>query len=170
MNKKNRATAFKAGQIYEQASEPTAWCGWLTNDGGESHGWPQPANIAKACEVWDLTPEDADPRNYFEPVSEADGEAVTQAEDIKVGDTVRHNKHEEVATVTAIREAFVNGCDGYRYLYTLDFGQSVTGPFGVELNGGEFLREAFTPCTPDGRDLLPEPPAEITITDDGEAA
>jgi len=70
MNKKNRATAFKAGQIYEQASEPTAWCGWLTNDGGESHGWPQPANIAKACEVWDLKPEDADPRNYFEPVSE----------------------------------------------------------------------------------------------------
>jgi hypothetical protein len=78
---------------------------------------------------------------------------------------VRHNKHEEVATVTAIREAFVNGCDGYRYLYTLDFGQSVTGPFGVELNGGEFLREAFTSCTPDGRDLLPEPPAEITINE-----
>ena len=66
--------------------------------------------------------------------------------EIKVGDKVRHNKHEEVATVTAIREAFVNGCDGYRYLYTLDFGQSVTGPFDVELNGGEFLREAFTPC------------------------
>lgn len=82
--------------------------------------------------------------------------------EIKVGDTVRHNKHEEVATVTAIREAFVNRCDGYRYLYTLDFGQSVTGPFGVDLNGGEFLREAFTPCTPDGRDLLPEPPSEIT--------
>jgi hypothetical protein len=52
--------------------------------------------------------------------------------------------------VTAIREAFDNVCDGYRYLYTLDFGQSVKGPFGVELNGGEFLREAFTPCTPDG--------------------
>lgn len=96
--------------------------------------------------------------------------SITQAEGIKIGDTVRHNKHEEVATVTAIREAFVNGCDGYRYLYTLDFGQSVTGPFGVELNGGEFLREAFTPCTPDGRDLLPEPPAEITISTDGEAA
>lgn len=81
---------------------------------------------------------------------------ITEAEGIHVGDTVRHNKHEEVATVTAIREAFVNRCDGYRYLYTLDFGQSVKGPFGVELNGGEFLREAFTPCTPDGRDLLPE--------------
>ena len=67
-------------------------------------------------------------------------------EQIKIGDKVRHNKHEEVATVTAIREAFVNGCDGYRYLYTLDFGQSVKGPFDVELNGGEFLREAFTSC------------------------
>jgi len=93
----------------------------------------------------------------IEPVEEITG---TEAEGIKVGDTVRHNKHEEVATVTAIREAFVNGCDGYRYLYTLDFGQSVTGPFGVELNGGEFLREAFTPCTPDGRD---QPPAEIEL-------
>ena len=96
--------------------------------------------------------------------------AVTQAEGIKIGDTVRHNKHEEVATVTDIREAFVNRADGYRYLYTLDVGQSVTGPFGVELNGGEFLREAFTPCTPDGRELLPEPPAEVTISTDGEAA
>ena len=79
--------------------------------------------------------------------SEKSENTTTEAEGIKVGDKVRHNKHEEVATVTAIREAFVNGCDGYRYLYTLDFGQSVTGPFGVELNGGEFLREAFAPCT-----------------------
>lgn len=69
---------------------------------------------------------------------------ITEAEGIKVGDKVRHNKHEEVATVTAIREAFVNRADGYRYLYTLDFGQAVYGPFQVDLNGGEFLREAFT--------------------------
>lgn len=75
----------------------------------------------------------------LEPASE-----ITEAEGVKVGDKVRHNKHEEVATVTAIREAFVNRADGYRYLYTLDFGQSVLGPFQVELNGGEFLREAFT--------------------------
>ena len=75
--------------------------------------------------------------------------SITEAEGVKIGDKVRHNKHEEVATVTAIREAFVNRCDGYRYLYTLDFGQSVTGPFGVELNGGEFLREAFTPVQAD---------------------
>ena len=68
--KKGGKTAFKAGSIYEQSSDPTAWCGWLTNDGGESHGWPQPINIAKACEVWDMKPEDNDPRLYFEPVSE----------------------------------------------------------------------------------------------------
>ena len=72
-----------------------------------------------------------------------------EAEGVQIGDKVRHNKHEEVATVTAIREAFVNRCDGYRYLYTLDFGQSVRGPFDVELNGGEFLREAFTPVQAD---------------------
>lgn len=69
---------------------------------------------------------------------------INEAEGVKVGDKVRHNKHEEVATVVNIREAFVNRADGYRYLYTLDFGQSVFGPFMVDLNGGEFLREAFT--------------------------
>lgn len=70
--------------------------------------------------------------------------------DIKVGDKVCHNlTGDHVATVTAIREAFVNVCAGYRYVYTLDFGESVKGPFDVDLNGGEFLREAFTPCTPD---------------------
>lgn len=86
---------------------------------------------------------------YFRYTPSEKSEAITEAEGIQIGDTVRHNKHEEIATVTAIREAFVNRCDGHRYLYTLDFGQSVKGPFGVELNGGEFLREAFTPCTPD---------------------
>ena len=146
---------FTKGQIYEQASEPTIYYGWLRNNSGTRHAWPQPQEIANECEAWGWKPADIDPRNYFEPVEE-----ITQAEGIKIGDKVRHNKHEEVATVTAIREAFVNRCDGYRYLYTLDFGQSVKGPFGVELNGGEFLREAFTPCTPDGRD---QPPAEIEL-------
>jgi len=32
------------------------------------------------------------------------------------------------------------------------------------------LARDFTPCTPDGRELLPEPPAEVTISTDGEAA
>jgi sRNA-binding protein len=88
-------------------------------------------NGKRSCAHWSVY--------TLEPASE-----IKEAEGIKVGDKVRHNKHEEVATVTAIREAFVNRCDGYRYLYTLDFGQSVLGPFQVELNGGEFLREAFT--------------------------
>ena len=162
---------FTKGKVYEQSSDPTQWYGYFRNDKGILHVWPQPDNIAHNCDLYDMKPEDIDPRLYFEPVEDTkEAEGVKEAEGIKIGDTVRHNKHEEVATVTAIREAFVNGCDGYRYLYTLDFGQSVTGPFGVELNGGEFLREAFTPCTPDGRELLPEPPAEITINDDGEAA
>jgi hypothetical protein len=132
---------FTKGKVYDQSSDPTQWYGYFHNDKGILHVWPQPAQIDHSCELYDMKPEDIDPRLYFEPVEE-----ITEAEGVKVGDKVRHNKHEEVATVTAIREAFVNGCDGYRYLYTLDFGQSVKGPFDVELNGGEFLREAFTPC------------------------
>lgn len=138
-NKSGRET-FTKGQIYEQYTEPSAFYGWLRNNQGERHAWPQLDEMTDYLETWpDTKPEDIDPRLYFEPVEE-----ITEAEGVKVGDKVRHNKHEEVATVTAIREAFVNGCDGYRYLYTLDFGESVTGPFDVELNGGEFLREAFT--------------------------
>lgn len=140
-NKSGRET-FTKGQIYEQYTEPSVFYGWLRNNQGERHAWPQIDEMADYLETWPETkPEDIDPRLYFEPVEE-----ITEAEGVKVGDKVRHNKHEEVATVTAIREAFVNRCDGYRYLYTLDFGQSVKGPFDVELNGGEFLREAFTPC------------------------
>ena len=134
---------FTKGKVYEQSSDPTQWYGYFRNDKGIHHVWPQPAQIDHSCELYDMKPEDIDPRLYFEPVEE-----IIQAEGVKVGDKVRHNKHEEVATVTAIREAFVNRCDGYRYLYTLDFGQSVKGPFDVELNGGEFLREAFTLCNP----------------------
>jgi len=147
--KKGGKTAFKAGNIYEQVGEPTHWVGWLRNEQGERHGWPQPVYIADEVKTWGTKPEDIDTRLYFEPVEDTkEAEDVTEAEGVKVGDKVRHNKHEEVATVTAIREAFVNVCDGYRYLYTLDFGQSVKGPFDVELNGGEFLREAFTVCVP----------------------
>ena len=145
--KKGGKTAFKAGSIYEQVCEPTHWVGWLRNEQGERHAWPQPVYIADEVKTWGTKPEDIDPRLYFEPAEDGkETEEITEAEGVKVGDKVRHNKHEEVATVTAIREAFVNGCDGYRYLYTLDFGQSVKGPFDVEMNGGEFLREAFTVC------------------------
>lgn len=298
--KKGGEVAFKAGNIYEQANDPTKWCGWLRNEQGERHGWPQPVYIADTVKTWGSKPEDIDPRRYFEPVvdireakeaakereaatlepaseitasseqgikvgtevwttielheeygkrgkvvrkffadhgvwcldiefedgttacyaeeyvttekpwavvgakcrhkyldsdavltitavgqyygieAESEGgkvkrcglvrdfepvEIATEAEGVKVGDKVRHNKHEEVATVTAIREAFVNGCDGYRYLYTLDFGQSVKGPFDVELNGGEFLREAFTICEPTGKPKPVEIVAPVTEAD-----
>ena len=135
---------FTKGSIYEQSSDPTQWYGYFRNDKGILHVWPQPVYLADMVKAWDMKPEDIDPRLYFEPVEE-----ITEAEGVQIGDKVRHNKHEEVATVTAIREAFDNVCDDYRYLYTLDFDQSVKGPFGVELNGGEFLREAFTPVQAD---------------------
>ena len=62
-------TAFKAGSIYEQTNEPTCFVGWLRNEQGDRHGWPQPVYIADAVKIWGYKPE-IDPRLYFEPVSE----------------------------------------------------------------------------------------------------
>jgi hypothetical protein len=67
--KKGGEVTFKAGKVYEQAAEPTKWCGWLRNEQGERHGWPQPVYIEHECEAWDTKPEDIDPRLYFEPVT-----------------------------------------------------------------------------------------------------
>jgi hypothetical protein len=61
---------FTKGQIYEQSSDPTPWFGYFCNDKGIHHVWPQPDEIAHSCEIYDMKPEDIDPRNYFEPVSE----------------------------------------------------------------------------------------------------
>lgn len=61
-------TAFKAGSIYEQTNEPTHWVGWLKNEQGERHGWPQPVYIPDTVKTWGSKPEDIDPRLYFEPV------------------------------------------------------------------------------------------------------
>jgi len=69
----------------------------------------------------------------------------SEPEGFRVGDKVRHNQSNEVATITAIRRAYVPMFGSIRLLYTLDFGKSVIGPFGCELNGGEFLAEAITP-------------------------
>lgn len=99
---------------------------------------------------------------------------ITEAEGIKVGDTVKHNwTGDDVATVTAIRRTYWDAQDGEVYVFRLDYGQqttgvfrSVLGPFQMEMNGGEYRREALTPCTPDGRELLPEPPKEVTISDE----
>ena len=63
---------------------------------------------------------------------------------IKVGDRVRHNWSDVVATVVGIRKGFWNKADGYVTLYKLDFGQSVIGPYQMEMNGGEYRREAIT--------------------------
>ena len=61
-------TAFKAGSIYEQTNEPTHWVGWLRNEQGDRHGWPQPVYIPDTVKTWGSKPEDIDPRLYFEPV------------------------------------------------------------------------------------------------------
>lgn len=56
---------FTVGKTYCQHKAPSEWFGWLTNDIGECHAWPQPSNIANECRIWDWTPEDVDPRMYF---------------------------------------------------------------------------------------------------------
>lgn len=95
---------------------------------------------------------------------------ITEAEGIKVGDKVKHVWSDEVATVTAIRKAYWDASAGVVWIFTLDYGKDVNGewktvlgPFHMDLNGKEFRREAFTPCTPDGRKLLPDLPREVHI-------
>ena len=74
-NKNGRET-FTKGQIYEQYTEPSVFYGWLRNNQGERHAWPQIDEMADYLETWPETkPEDIDPRLYFEPV-----EIVTEAE------------------------------------------------------------------------------------------
>lgn len=78
----------------------------------------------------------------FEPV-----EDVKEAEGVKVGDKVRHNlTGDRVATVTGIRRVQGYKWEGEITVYRLDFGESVKGPCGMEMNGGEYQREAFTVC------------------------
>lgn len=76
---------------------------------------------------------------------------ITEAEGVKVGDKVKHAWSDEVATVTSIRKGYWDASDGEVWLFTLDFGKdtmgewkTVLGPFKMELNGGDFRREAFT--------------------------
>lgn len=70
---------------------------------------------------------------------------ITEAEGIKVGDKVRHNlTGDRVATVTGIRRVQGYKWEGEITVYHLDFGESVKGPFGMEMNGGEYQREALT--------------------------
>ena len=60
---------FVKGKVYELTREPSMFFGWLRNEQGEHHAWPQIENIERECQVWpDLTPEKIDPRLYFERV------------------------------------------------------------------------------------------------------
>jgi len=61
---------FTKGKVYEQSSDPTQWYGYFRNDKGRHNVWPQPAEIAHSCDLYDMKPEDIDPRLYFEPVEE----------------------------------------------------------------------------------------------------
>ena len=63
----------------------------------------------------------------------------------QIGDKVKHNWFDDVATVTAKREAYTMG--SIQCLYTLDFWHTVMGPFGKDYNGEEFLAEALKPYT-----------------------
>lgn len=81
----------------------------------------------------------------------------------QIGDKVKHNWFDDVATITAKRQAHTMG--ETRWLYTLDFGHSVTGPFGTDYNGEEFLAEALTICEPTGKHKPVEIVAPVTEAD-----
>ena len=90
---------FAKGKVYEQSSDPTQWYGYFLNDKGILHVWPQPTQIDHCCDLYDMKPEDIDPRLYFEPVEEIKG-----TEDVKVGDRVKVKSQDTPADVTAISE------------------------------------------------------------------
>lgn len=109
------------------------------------------------CMVVPLDPNKPDHREAYNAQRDRLGlpelPAITEAEEIKVGDKVRHNlTGDRVATVTGIRRVQGYKWEGEITVYRLDFGESVKGPFGMEMNGGEYKREALTPCTPDERE------------------
>lgn len=67
MNRTNEV-AFKAGKVYEQVVKPSAFYGWLTNEQGDRHAWPQTHYVEHEAKIWGMKPEDCDARRYFEPV------------------------------------------------------------------------------------------------------
>ena len=81
----------------------------------------------------------------------------------QIGDKVKHNWFDDVATITAKRQAHTMG--ETRWLYTLDFGHTVTGPFGTDYNGGEFPAESLTLCEPTGKTKPVEIVAPVTEAD-----
>ena len=83
----------------------------------------------------------------------------------QIGDKVKHNWFDDVATITAKRQVYMPDKFGFCWLYTLDFGHSVTGPFGTEWNGEEFQVEALTLCEPTGKSNPVEIVAPVTEAD-----
>lgn len=82
-------------------------------------------------------------RNNSNEIKNRVNNNTAKSEGFKVGDMVRHNQSNEVAKVVGIRKG--NSCAlGLVTLYKLDFGKSVEGSFGYELNGGEFVAEALS--------------------------
>jgi len=113
--------------------------------------------------------------NNIESMNRVNNHAITEAEGVKVGDKVKHAWSDEVATVTSIRKGYWDATVGEVWLFTLDFGKdtmgewkTVLGPFKMELNGGEFRREAFTFF--DEQSGKAERQNSREITDENEAA
>lgn len=120
------------------------WTNWA-QDCRKINGW----NVV--CTTDEVTPITAD---MLQPTTDG------TKDDYNVGDRVRHNHSGREATITAVRvSATVKTFGNLRKVYRLDFGETVLGPFGYDLNGAEFVAEALTP-------LLPEPPKEVTISDE----
>ena len=140
--KKGGKTAFKAGNIYEQVCEPTHWVGWLRNEQGERHAWPQPVYIADEVKTWGTKPEDIDPRLYFEPVEDVKETdfSDTLAEDLKAGDRVLSRHYGAQATVLG-RE-----WDKQRkaWYYRVQFDTMQRHMDGSEFNVTEFHRDGLT--------------------------
>lgn len=140
--KKGGKTVFKAGSIYEQTNDPTHWVGWLRNEQGERHAWPQPVYIADEVKTWGTKPEDIDPRLYFEPVEDVKETEFsdTLTDDLKEGDRVLSRHYGAQATVLG-RE-----WDKQRkaWYYRVQFDTMQRHMDGSEFNVTEFHRDGLT--------------------------
>ena len=139
-NKSGRET-FTKGQVYEQYTEPSVFYGWLRNNQGERHAWPQIDEMADYLETWpDTKPEDIDPRLYFEPVEDETYFADTLDGDLKEGDRVLSRHYGAKATVLG------KEWDKQRkaWYYRVQFDTMQRHMDGSEFNVTEFHRDGLT--------------------------
>lgn len=133
---------FTKGKVYDQSSDPTQWYGYFRNDKGVHHVWPQPAQIDHSCELYDMKPEDVDPRLYFEPVEDVKETEFsdTLTDDLKEGDRVLSRHYGAKATVLG-RE-----WDKQRkaWYYRVKFDTMQRHMDGSEFNVTEFHRDGLT--------------------------